>query len=259
MANRKEQLDHTIAEIHKRWGAQAIGRSPQQFVRSVPSISTGFPALDAAVGCGGIPRGRISELIGVPTSGMTSLALMIAARAQSEGGMVVYLDLDRCFDPAFARQMGVTLDYLILIHPHDAAQALDMLPDMVHNGGFDLMICDMPLQAQGEEHLERKLASVMGRLLAPLSKDNGTLLFLTMLRSGQRRSNGDIPDYPQGATLPHFATLRLLLRQERWLYRQRDVLGCEARVTVIKNKLSAAGKQAQIVFTFNETGLGLDP
>jgi recombination protein RecA len=251
MANRKEKLDQTIAEIHKRWGVQAIGRSPQQVARSVPSIATGFPTLDAAVGCGGIPRGRISELIGVPTSGVTSLALKIAAQAQSEGGIVIYLDLERCFDPASARQIGVALEYLVLIHPHSPGQALDMLPDMVHNGGFDLMICDMPLQIQEEGHLGRKLASVLGRLLAPLSKGNGTLLFLTALRFNQKSSNGDIFDYPRGATLPHFTTLRLLLQQERWLYHQRDVIGCEVRMTVIKNKLSAAGKQAQILFTFD--------
>ena len=256
--NRKEKLDKVIATIHNRWGSQAIGRSSQQLAIDIPTIASGFPELDAAVGTGGIPRGRISELMGVPTSGMTTLALKIIARAQAADGMVVYLDLQRSFDPAFAKKGGVVLERLTLVHPYNAGQALDMLPDFVYNGGFDLLICDMSARVQQDGQIGRKLTSTLGRLLAPLGKGSMTLLFLTTLKANKRGSENSAPDYPRQATLPHFATLRLLLQKERWLYRQRDVYGVEVRVMVVKNKLSAPGKQVRIAISFNDQMDGID-
>ena len=257
-ADRKEKLEKVIATIQKRWGTGAIGRSSEQLQVKVPHIASGFPELDAAIGSGGIPRGRISELMGVPTSGMTTLALKIIAEAQASGGLVVYLDLERNFDPAYARRKGVLLEGLTLVHPSSIGQALDMLPDIVHNEGFNLLICDMPVEVQREEHVGRKLASTLGRLLAPLNKGNSTLLFLTTLTSDRRSLNNDAADYPKLATLPHFATLRLLLQRERWLYRQRDVHGYEVKVIVVKNKLSAPGKQARIALFLNNPVEGSD-
>ena len=257
-ANRKEKLDKVIAAIHKRWGTQAIGRSPEQLAVNIPHITTGYLELDEAIGTGGIPRGRISELMGVPTSGMTTLALKIIAQAQVAGGMVAYLDLERSFDPAYARRFGVLLERLTLVQPFSAGQALDMLPDFVYNGGFDLLICDMSARVQQDGQIGRKLTSTLGRLLAPLGKGSMTLLFLTTLKANKRGSENSAPDYPRQATLPHFATLRLLLQKERWLYRQRDVYGVEVRVMVVKNKLSAPGKQVRIAISFNDQMDGVD-
>jgi recombination protein RecA len=248
-ATRKEKLDQVIGAIQKRWGAQAIGRSAEQVARETPHIATGYRPLDEATGAGGIPRGRISELLGVPTSGMTTVALKIVAQAQAGNGAAVYIDFDRNFDPSYALRSGVLLEQLVLIHPFNAVQALDMLPDFVRNEGFDLLVCDLPVRVQSEANTGRKLASTVGRLLAPLHKSNSTLLFLTTL-AGPGGKDG--PVYPQQATLPHFATLRLLFQRERWLYRQRDVHGFETKVTVIKNKLSPPGQEARITVFFDE-------
>ncbi|MFN2134714.1 MAG: hypothetical protein ACK2UK_02085 [Candidatus Promineifilaceae bacterium] len=250
-ATRKEKLDQVIGAIQKRWGSGAISRSSEQLARDTPRIATSFPSLDDATGAGGIPRGRIIELLGRPTSGMTTVALRIVAQAQADEGAAVYIDLERNFDPVYALRRGVLLEQLILVHPFDAGQALDMLPDFVRNGGFNLLVCDMPVRVQDKESTGRKLASTLGRLLAPLSKSNSTLLFLTTL-AGQ--AGDGTPFYPQQATLPHFATLRLLFQRERWLYRQRDVHGFETRVIVIKNKLSTPGQEARIAIYFDETG-----
>lgn len=256
-ADRKEKLDEAIATIHKRWGTRAIGRSPEQLAVNISTIASGFPELDSAIGSGGIPRGRITELIGAPTSGLTTLAVKIIAQAQASEGMAVYLDLKRNFDPAYARRFGVLLERMILVHPYNAGQALDMIPDIVHNGGFDLLICDMPIHVQQDGQIGRKLTSTLGRLLAPLDKSNITLLFLTTLKVNKRESKYGAPDYPRQATLPHFSTLRLLLQKERWLYRQQDVIGYEVEVIVVKNKLSAPGKKARIMI-FSQVD-GADP
>ena len=256
--DKNDQLDRVISKIHKRWGSQAIGRSSKQLNGAVSSIASGFPELDDALGIGGIPRGRISELLGTPASGMTTLALTLLGQAQMVGGTAVYIDIDRTFDPTYAISCGVFLEQMTLVHPHTAEGALDMLPDIIHNGGFDLIICDMPGRIQLGDAISRKLASTLGRLLAPLSRRNATLLFLTALSAVNDRVTKDGSHYPRQGILPHYTTLRLLFQRDRWLYRQRDVFGCETSITVIKNKLSAPGRQARITLAFHDTAGGPD-
>jgi recombination protein RecA len=243
--DKQDKLALVIAGIQKRWGTRVIGRSAPK--KDFPAISTSFPHLDEALGIGGIPRGRISELVGTPTSGMATLALKIVAQAQKEGASTVYLDLTRTFDPAYAWRCGVQLANLTLVHPYTFSQSLSILSDFIMNGGIDLLIFDNPLHLQDEARSALKLSSTLGSILAPLSRNNSTLLFLTSL-SLQGRS-----PYPEGATLPYYATLRLLLSKERWLYGQQDVRGYEAQVLVIKNKLHRPGQKVRLNITFNGT------
>lgn len=244
---KKEKLEQVISGLRERWGTQIINRAtgPGQ---APAHMATGFPALDASLGVGGIPRGRISELLGRPTSGMATVALRTLAQVQEQGGTAVYVDLERTFDPDYARRCGVNLSRLTLVHPYDAGRALAMLPDFIGDGAIDLLLFDMPAQRQAEPLLTRRLSSALGRLLASLSKSNSTLLFLTSLPLEQ----GEAAAYPQQAALPHFATVRLLLQKEQWLYRQHDVYGYEAQVLVVKNKLAAPGATARITITFEE-------
>ena len=248
--DRKEKLEVAISAIQKRWGLRAIGRSASQSTPEIPHIPTSFPKLDTALGIGGIPRGRISELIGVPTSGMSTLALKITAQAQEQGVAGVYLDLERTFDPDYARRCGVRLSQLTVIHPYDVSQALAILSDFVIIGRVNLLIFDMPSHLQNEPQVARKLSTMLGRLLAPLSKNGSTLLFLTNLPP---QVSPTFSTYPNQAILPYFATIRLLLQKERWLYKQRDVRGYEAQALVVKNKLAPPGQQVRIGITFDGT------
>jgi len=249
-AGKKEKLEQAITAIQERWGTHVIGRSVAQPKRTIPHIPSGFAALDSVLGVGGIPRGRISELMGVPTSGMATVALKVLANAQVLGDTAVYIDLERTFDPDYARRCGVTLASLTLVHPYDASQALAMLPDFFAERSVDLVLFDMPARLQEESRLARKLTSALGRLLASLSRGMGTLLFLTTLPA----TNGTAVAYPRQGTLPHFASLRLLLEKEQWVYRQRDVVGYEAQVLVVKNKLAAPGPGVRITITFDDRG-----
>jgi recombination protein RecA len=248
-SDKEEKLQMALTGIQKRWGSDAISlvRRPTS---TVPHISTGFPALDKALNVGGIPRGRVSEIIGVPTSGMATMALKIMSNAQSQKGTAVYIDLERTFDPDYADRCGVSLHRLVLVHPYNFPQALAMVPDFIVNGGMDLLIFDMPLHLQTEPHIMRTLSTILGRLLAPLSRTGCALLFLTTLFPG---SSPSLTAYPQQTTLPHYATMRLLIQKERWLYKQRDVSGYEAQVLIAKNKLGLAGKKARIAITFDGT------
>jgi len=248
--DRKEKLEMAISAIQKRWGLRSIGRSANQSTREIPHISTTFPELDTALGIGGIPRGRISELIGIPTSGMSTLALKITAQAQERGVTVVYLDLERTFDPDYARRCSVRLSHLTVIHPYNVLQALAILSDFVIIGRIDFLVFDMPAHLQNDPQIARELSTTLGRLLAPLSKNECTLLFLSNLPP---QVSPTLTAYPNQAILPYFATIRLLIQKERWLYKQRDVRGYEAQVLVVKNKLAPLGRQVRIGITFNGT------
>lgn len=246
-SDKKEKLQMALVGIQRRWGNTAIDlvkRRPP----AVPHVSTGFPALDEALGIGGIPRGRISEIVGGPTSGTSTLALKIIAHAQAQKGAAVYVDLEQTFDPDYADRCGVDLRRLILVHPYDGRQALAMLPDFVIHGGLEVLVVDVPSRLQTEPRTLRALSTTLGRLIAPLSKTTCALLFLTLLPPGQSPSAAD---YPSGATLPHYATVRLFLQRERWSYKRRDVSGYEARVFIAKNKFAAAERTAHIAITFN--------
>jgi recombination protein RecA len=245
--NKKDKLAHTISTLQQRWGSRIIGRYQLQSPADFPAISTSFPQLDEALGIGGIPRGRISELAGVPTSGMATLALKITAQAQRQGGSAVFLDLTRTFDAGYAWRCGVQLPQLTLIKPYTPSQSLAILSDLAINGGIDLIIFDMPLNLQTVSRTTRSINSTLGRILAPLSKNDSTLLFLTSL-SPQMEIN-----HTQDAPLSPFATLRLLLTKERWLYKERDIRGYEAQVLIAKNKLYKPGQHVRISITFNGT------
>lgn len=240
-SDNEKKLEFTLAGIRRIWGTQAIVPLSQKQAASFSHISTSFPALDSALGIGGLPRGRMTELAGSPTSGVATLALKTIANAQLNGGTAVYLDIAHTFDPDYAHRCGVNLRQLLLIHPYSPKQAVAMLPDFIINGGLDIFIVDIPLT----ESLP-SLNQTLGRLIAPLSKTDCALLFLTTLPP-QIASN----PHDETAVLPHFAAVRLQLYKSRWLYQRGDVLGYEADVHILKNKFHPPGQVINIAITFN--------
>jgi RecA/RadA recombinase len=141
----------------------------------------------------------------------------------------------------------------MLIHPYTIQQAIAMLPDFIVNGGFDLLVFDMPLAAPLEPERQQQLSSALGRLLAPLNRSGSVLLFVTSLPPD---SEPPLDAYPRHLALPHYASLRLLIRRARWLYKRKDVLGYEADVLLLKNKLGKAGREVRLAITFNGTVRG---
>lgn len=251
--DKKQRFEKTVSCIQQRYGLKAIRPLKQTTSDPIPCLPTGFPDLDAALGIGGLPHGRISEIIGMPTSGMSTLALKIIASVQGQGGTAVYLDIPRTFDPDYAHRCGVHLPQMMLVHPNNMRQAIAMLPDFAINGGFDLLVFDLPSSLQTSSQHQEQLSSALGRLLAPLHQSGCVLLFLTALPPA---SDPSLSTYPPQAALPHYASLRLLLQKERWLYRRQDIRGYEAQVQVIKNKLGPAGHSVPLTITFNGTVKG---
>lgn len=242
------RLETTVAALQKEWGAKAVQRFDAKNQPKVPSISTGFPALDGALAAGGIPRGRITEIIGIPTAGLATIALQVAANAQREGGTAIYLDLVRAFDPDYAADKGVSLDQLVLVRPDNERQALDILQDLIIGGSISSLIFDVPFQVLTGMMWAGALSTALGRLMIPLGKTECALVFLTSMPAG---SPQELPNYPPGVTLPHYATVRLLVRRSHWIYRTQDIVGYRAQVRVVKDKLGRVNNGGEVAISFD--------
>ncbi|MFW6070525.1 MAG: ATPase domain-containing protein [bacterium] len=241
----RQDLEEAIAAIQAKWGVHAIRRLRQQ--GSVSRTATGFKALDTLLS-GGLPRGRITEIAGVPTSGATTLGLRIMARAQAREEMAVYLDLEQSFDPDYAARCGVSLDRLILVRPGNLHQALSVLEEFAASN-VSVLICDLHLRLLGSPDRAQALSASLERLLAPLSKSATSLIYLVSLPP----ATGPSPSsYPGGIALPHYATVRLFASRQRWIYRRRDIRGCRIRIHVLKNKLGKAGARVDVNVLFND-------
>ena len=239
----------TVKAIQKRWGTKAIRRLEAPATKmEIPHIPTGFPALDRALGIGGIPRGRVTEILGAPTSGMATLALKLIAKAQEDRDSAAYLDLSYTFDPDYAARCGVSLDRLLLIRPHSGREALEITTSLIAGGGIGVLVFDSISCLLAETHGPQLMSAALRQLVGILAESPCALVFLTPLYFGDAASKDN---YPSGFALPHYAAVRLLIEKERWIRRRRDVRGYRARVTVIKNKLAPSEKSATIEITFN--------
>lgn len=256
-ADKKRRVEQTVNALRDRWGIEVIGRLKQPAEdRRVAHIPTGFPELDRVLKIGGLPRGRISEIAGVPTSGMATLALRILAQAQRLsplGGRgpdlpAVYLDINQTFDPDYATRCGVDLNRMLLVRPRTISQGLHIGQDFLLSGATPFLILDTPFSRLADPKLAGQLAMTLDRVIAPLSKAMAVLLCLIALPPGSRPT----PDsYPTGLTLPHYATVRLFIRREQWLYQDEDIYGYQVQVLVAKNKLGPAEQQVAVTITFN--------
>jgi len=243
---KSRRLEMAVAAIQKKWGPRALRRvGSEDMAAEIPHIPTGFPALDEALGIGGVPRGRITEILGVPTSGMTTLALKLVAGAQAEGDVAAYLDLSYSLDPDYAVRCGVALSELLLVRPHGGEEALEIAPSLAASGGVGVLVFDSTsdLLAEGGTW---PMSSALRRLVSAVRGSPCAMVFLTGLYFGGAESPAN---YPTGFDLPRCAALRLLLERERWLRRRRDVRGYTTRVTVIKNKFAPIGASATIAIT----------
>jgi recombination protein RecA len=241
---KSRKLEMTVQAIQKRWGAKAIRKLEASATKmEVPHIPTGFPALDQALGTGGIPRGRITEILGAPTSGMATLALKLIAKAQEDRDTAAYVDLSYTFDPDYAVRCDVSLERLLLIRPHSGREVLEITTSMVADGGTGVLAFDSVSQLLGETHGSQLMSAALRQLVGHLAGSPCALVFLTPLYFGDAASEDN---YPSGFALPHYAAVRLLIEKERWIKRRRDVRGYRARVMVIKNKLAPSGKSVTI-------------
>ncbi len=229
-ARENERLKTALAEIHRRWGSEAL-RPLAALTSPAARIPTGYPSLDKLIG-GGIPCGRMTELAGVPTSGMTTLAMKIIAQGQAQGRIGILVDTAGVFDPGYGVRCGVQLDGLLLARPANPASALDILQVVADEGGAALVVLDSLANALSMANAERALDAALRRLTPALRKSGGTVL---ALNPGQ-----------VSPALAHHAALRLAFENRGWLEEDRDISGCRARVTVMKSRGSRPDRHVDL-------------
>ena len=249
-----KQLEMTVSAIQRRWGLKALRRWSEADTKTkIPCVSTSFEKLDEALGIGGIARGRITEIIGRSTSGMTTLALKIGSNAQkNHGDTVVYVDLSHTFDPDYAARCGVSMERLYIARPDTGKEALEIVETIVSSSGAGILVFDSTHYLREHSRTRQGPSTALRRLNSVLVKSPCALIFLTSTPLNN-------PSSPEDYTvLDSYATVRLLLERERWLERQGEIRGYRTQVTVLKNKLGPAGQRASIPIICDGTVQGDD-
>lgn len=246
----EEQLRFTVAAIQQRFGHTAIRKldSLDPSAR-LSRLSTGYPQLDEVLGTGGIPRRGITEFVGIPTSGMETLAFKAIANAQNHDEGVVFVDPERAFDPDYATACGVAVDDLLLIHDAPHPQVLDLVRDVVASGVVGLVVFRSSRLLFEKGQSPQAIEAGLRRLKAAVAKSPCGLLFLT----SQEPHEGASRKATWGASaLRSIASLRLLVARETWLNDESGLCGYQSKVTVLKNHLGASGRSVYIDITFND-------
>ncbi|MBN1642690.1 MAG: hypothetical protein JXA09_15755 [Anaerolineae bacterium] len=249
--SRRTELETTVSALQHRFGPRSLvrGVSPQagEIAVGPPHISTGFPSLDRVLGIGGLPKGRITELVGLATSGKTTLALKFLVQAQGVGRQVGYVDQSRYFDPDYAHRCGLDLSRLLVGSPYDVNETLSMVEALVSNGDLAALVLDTVDFLWSDARVTQQLGAALGRISAPLARSGMAFVFLHDPLVGEA---------PALAVLRHYASVRLQVDRETWQYSLGDVRGYRARIKVLKNRFGPAGRETTIDITFNGTVQG---
>ncbi len=253
-SRRQRKLEAVVAHLQLRYGPRSVYKVPtgDKAPLPVPSISTTFAELDAALGIGGIPRGRLTEIVGPATSGKVTLAAKILASAQRErGAITAWLDLSRTCDPDYMHRCGIDLERLLVVRPeaHDAvADTLAIALHLVESNTLAALVFDGMADLKGVKGIEPLLAGTLERLAAVVAAGQTAVIFLS-------------EPHAQYRTLAHLAALRLEIHRERWITRGgerggergSDVRGYEGQVKITKNRLGRPGATVPLRITFNGT------
>jgi recombination protein RecA len=246
-----------LGQIEKQYGKGSIMRMGEKTTMAIESISTGALSLDLALGVGGLPRGRVTELYGPESSGKSTLAMHVVAEAQRNGGICAYIDAEHAMDPVYARAIGVNVDDLLISQPDTGEQALEITDMLIRSGALDVVVIDsvaaLTPRAEiegemGDTHVglqARLMSQALRKLTANLNKSNTICLFINQLREKIGVMFGSPETTPGGRALKFYSSVRLDIRRIESIKDGVEVVGNRTRVKVVKNKVAPPFKQAE--------------
>lgn len=254
---KNKAIAEAVRVIHKQFGTGAIMRLDGSAAQTVEVIPTGSVALDVALGCGGLPRGRIVEIYGPESSGKTTLTLHAIAEAQRTGGVCAFIDAEHALDSDYARRLGVELEDLLLSQPDCGEQALEICDTLVRTGAIDLIVVDsvaaLTPRAEiegemGDAHMglqARLMSQALRKLTAAISRTRATVIFINQLRQKIGVVYGNPETTTGGNALKFYCSVRLDIRRKKPIKRGEDTIGSEVKVKVVKNKLAPPFREAE--------------
>jgi recombination protein RecA len=255
--DRDKALDMALAQIDKQFGKGSIMKMGEKGTVPIESISTGALSLDLALGIGGLPRGRITEIYGPESSGKSTLAMHVVAEAQRNGGVCAYIDAEHAMDPLYARAIGVDIDELLISQPDTGEQALEIADMLVRSGAVDVIVIDsvaaLTPRAEiegemGDSHVglqARLMSQALRKITGNLHKTNTIAVFINQLREKIGVMFGSPETTPGGRALKFYSSVRLDIRRIESLKDGAEVVGNRTRVKVVKNKVSPPFRQAE--------------
>src|SRR6187455_1775059 len=254
---RAKAIDAALAQIDKQFGKGSIMRLGTRDKVDVPAIPTGSLSLDAALGVGGVPRGRVIEIFGPESSGKTTLALHVIAEAQRLGGVAAFIDAEHALDPEYARKLGCDVDNLMVSQPDSGEQALEIVEILIRSGAVDLVVVDSVAALvpkaeldgeMGDSHVglqARLMSQALRKLTGIVSKSKTSLLFINQIRDKIGVMFGSPETTTGGRALKFYASMRLDIRRIGAIKEGETPIGARAKVKVVKNKVAAPFRQAE--------------
>ncbi len=254
---RHKALDIALGQIEKQFGRGSVMKMGEKTTLGIESVPTGALALDLALGIGGLPRGRVTEIYGPESSGKTTLATHVVAEAQRNGGMCAYIDAEHAMDPVYAKAIGVDIDELLISQPDTGEQALEITNMLVRSSALDVIVIDsvaaLTPRAEiegemGDTHVglqARLMSQALRKLTGNLSKSKTICIFINQLREKIGVMFGSPETTPGGRALKFYSSVRLDIRRIESIKNGVEVVGNRTRVKVVKNKCAPPFRQAE--------------